>query len=189
MKKMMIAAVLAATAAGASAQTYIGGAFGQGHVNVECGDATSCDKSDNGYKIYAGYKVNPAIAIEAAYVSFGEAKLTVPESGFLVDVGFESKGVLLAGAFRGALNPNFSVVGRLGLSFLKTKTSGSLLGFSESESNNSVKPYFGLGLEYALSKNVRATASADFTQATAEFDGVSDSGAVRLLSVGLQYDF
>jgi len=189
MKKVMMAAALATMVAGASAQTYFGGAFGQGNFNVDCGGATSCDKSGNGYKVYGGYKVNPAIAIEAAYVSFGEAKLVVPESGFLVNVGFKSQGVLLAGAFRGNLNPNFSLVGRLGLSFLKTKTTGSLFGFSESESKNSVKPYVGLGLEYAFNKNVRATAAADFTQATAEFDGVSDSGAVRLLSAGLQYDF
>lgn len=189
MKKMMIAAALVVAAAGASAQTYVGAAFGQGNVNVDCDGTTSCDKSDTGYKIYAGYKVNPAIAIEAAYVSFGEAKLVVPESGFLVDVGMESSGVLLAGAFRGAVTPNFSVVGRLGLSFLKTKTSASLLGFSDSESKNSVKPYFGLGMEYAFNKSLRATASADFTQATAEYEGVSDTGAVRLLSVGLQYDF
>lgn len=189
MKKMMIAAALVATAAGASAQTYIGGALGQGRVNVDCDGATSCDKSDTGYKIYAGYKVNPAIAIEAAYVSFGEAKVKTPQSGLLVDVGFKSKGVLLAGAFRGALNPDFSVVGRLGLSFLKTKTSASVLSFSDSENKNSVKPYFGLGLEYAFNKNVRAIASADFTQATAEYNGVSDTGAVRLLGLGVQYDF
>jgi hypothetical protein len=42
-----------------------------------------------------------------------------------------------------------------------------------------------LGLEHSFSKNLRASAAADFT--TGEVAG--EEGAVRLLSIGLQYDF
>lgn len=42
-----------------------------------------------------------------------------------------------------------------------------------------------MGIEFALNKNLRLTADADFS--TAEVD--NNKGSVRLLGIGLQYGF
>lgn len=177
MKKIALAALLAVSFGGASAQVYVGGGFGPSHVNIDCPAILgNCDTSDTGYKVYGGYKLNPAVALEVAYVDFGKAKFT--------GGSFASDGFLINAAFRHNFTRELNGVARLGLATLDTKLSGPrVIGGSQTDS--STKLYFGLGAEYALQKNFKVTAGADFTNA--EFQG--DSGAVRLLSIGAQYDF
>jgi len=176
MKKIALAALLAASFGGASAQVYVGGGFGPSHVNLDCPAILgNCDTSDTGYKLYGGYKLNPAVALEVAYVDFGKAKFT---GGSLAADGF-----LINAAFRHNFTRELNGVARLGVATLDTKLSADVLGRSQTDS--STKLYFGLGVEYALQKNLKLSAGADFTNA--EFQG--DSGAVRLLSIGAQYDF
>ncbi len=196
MKKIAVAGLLTAMMAAASAQVYVGGVVGKSHVNLSCEDYNlGCDKSDTGTKFYVGYKLNPTVALEAAYADFGKGTRGFTGSyfdGFLLRNGdvtesFEARGVLLAAAFRVDAHPQLALVGRLGLAALKTRFTQSMpvAAYRYSESDDSVKPYFGLGVEFALNKNLRLTADADFTNA--EVNG--DSGAVRLLGVGLQYAF
>lgn len=177
MKKIALAALLAASFGGASAQVYVGGGFGPSHVNIDCPAILgNCDTSDTGYKVYGGYKLNPAVALEVAYVDFGKAKFT--------GGSFASDGFLINAAFRHHFTRELNGVARLGVATLDTKLSGPRV-FGGSRTDSSTKLYFGLGAEYALQKNFKVTAGADFTHA--EFQG--DSGAVRLLSIGAQYDF
>lgn len=188
MKKIALAGLLTAMMAAASAQVHVGGAVGQARVNLSCEDFDlGCDKSDTGHKVYVGYKFNPLIAIEAAYVDFGKGTRGYTDSGSEFTQSFESRGALVAAAFRHAAHPQLSLVGRVGLSFLKTKYKESArdYGVTSSLSDESIKPYFGLGIEFALNKSLRITADADFT--TAEVD--DEKGSVRLLSVGLQHSF
>lgn len=174
MKKIALAALLAASFGGASAQVYVGGGFGPSHVNIDCPAILgNCDTSDTGYKVYGGYKLNPAVALEVAYVDFGKAKFT--------GGSFATDGFLINAAFRHNFTRELNGVARLGVATLDTKLSGPFV----SQTDSSTKLYFGLGVEYALQKNFKITAGADFTNA--EFQG--DSGAVRLLSIGAQYDF
>lgn len=183
MNKIAFAAALMALTGAASAQltnkAYIGGAFGPSEVSVECGFGRSCDNSDTGYKVYAGFKVHPQVAIEAGYIDFGKSNINVGSFnlGSLAVDGF-----LVNAAGRLPLTRELNGVGRLGLAFLDTKVSGPAL---VNRTEGSTKPYFGLGLEYAFTKNFKGSASADFT--TGELDG--DEGSVRLLSIGVQYDF
>jgi outer membrane protein W len=189
MKKIAVAALLTAMMGAASAQAYIGGVIGRSHLNMECADYNlGCDKSDTGTKLYAGYKFNPLIALEAAYVDFGKGTRGFTDNSFGdIHDSFEASGVLVAAAFRYAAHPQLSLVGRVGLSFLKTKFNQTApdVGGTYSASDDSVKPYIGVGIEFALNKNLRLTADADFT--TAEVD--NNKGSVRLLGVGLQYGF
>lgn len=181
MKKIALAAVLIGSMAGASAQVYVAGNVGQSHFSIDCTDA-SCDKSDMGYKLTAGYKLNPMVALEASYVNFGKLKVRgTDDAGDPFSGDLKTSGLLFAAAVRYEAAPAVSLVGRLGLSSLKTKLSSSLGGGDTS----STKPYFGIGAEYSLNKQMRLTAGADFTRAKVD----NDSGSVRLLSVGAQYDF
>lgn len=177
MKKIALASLLLAMVGSASAQVYVGGAFGPSHVNMDCPAILgSCDTSDTGYKVYGGYKLNPMVALEVAYIDFGKAKFT--------GGSFATDGFLINAAFRHNFNRELNGVARLGVATLDTKLSGPrVIGGSQTDS--STKLYFGLGLEYAFTKNLKGTVGADF--ANAEFKG--DSGSVRLLSIGAQYDF
>lgn len=185
MKKIAVAGLLIAMMSVASAQVYVGGNIGQGHANVDCDGLISCDRTDTGYKLYAGYQITPGIAVEGAYVSFGKAQAKARYGNVLVNAELKSNGVLLAAALRHGFTPEFSVVGRLGLSFLSTETKAWSGAVNASSTSDSVKPYLGLGAEFAMTKSLRATVAADFTEAEDE----DSSGRVRLLSVGLQYNF
>lgn len=183
MNKIALAASLLALATSASAQltnkAYIGGAFGPSNVAVDCGALGSCDNNDTGYKLYAGFKVHPQIAIEGGYIDFGKSNINLISYGagsIAVD------GFLLNAAGRLPFTRELTGVGRLGLAFVDTKSTGYPYG---NRTDGSTNAYFGLGLEYSFNKNLRGTASADFT--TGEVAG--EEGAVRLLSIGLQYDF
>ena len=92
-------------------------------------------------------------------------------------------GFLLNAAGRLPFTRELTGVGRLGLAMLDTKVSGSTN--YGNRTYGSTNAYFGLGLEYSFNKNLRGTAAADFT--TREVAG--EEGNVRLLSIGLQYDF
>lgn len=187
MKKIAVAGLLTAMMGMASAQVYLGGAVGQSRVNLACEDHSTCDKTDTGHKLYAGYKFNPLLALEAAYVDFGKGSRGYTFSGYRVSETVEGHGALVAAVFRYAAHPQLALVGRVGASFLKSKWSQTVSAFGEfdSESDNSVKPYVGLGIEFSLNKNLRLTAETDFTRA--ELD--DDTYAVRMLGVGLQYAF
>lgn len=174
MKKFSLAGLLMAMMGAASAQVYVGGAFGPSHVE-DCG-VYSCDKSDTGYKVYGGYKINPIIAIEAAYIDYGKAKITTIGGGDVSADGF-----LINAAFRHHATRELSLVGRVGLSMLDAKLRRPL----GSTSDSSTKLYFGLGLEYAFTKNLKGTVSADFTSA----EVAGEDANVRLISIGAQYDF
>jgi len=188
MKKIAVAGLLTAMMAAASAQVYVGGAIGQARVNLSCEDfELGCDKSDTGHKLYVGYKFNPMVAIEGAYVNFGKATRRFTESGDNVTQKLESTGPIVAAVFRYAAHPQLSLVGRVGVSFLSTKFDQSppTYAYSGSTTDESVQGYFGFGIEFAMTKNLRLTADADFT--TAEV--MDEKGSVRLLSMGLQYGF
>lgn len=188
MKKIAVAGLLTAMMAAASAQVYVGGAVGQARVNLACEDYNlGCDKTDTGHKLYVGHKFNPLIAIEAAYVNFGKATRGYTDGGYDITESFEASGPIVAAAFRYAAHPQLSLVGRVGFSFLSTKykSHGPNYPFGSSTTDESVQGYLGLGVEFALTKNLRLTADADFT--TAEV--MDEKGSVRLLSAGLQYAF
>ncbi len=188
MKQIALAIALIGTMASASAQSplYMAGNLGQAHISADCSGALSCDKSDIGYKLTAGYQVNPLVALEASYIDFGKLKASgYDENADVVNAKVESSGFLLAAALRHNVNPKVSLVGRLGLSILDSKGTVSAFGVSGSKSYNSTKPYLGLGAEYALNKQLRLTVGADFTRI--ELD--DESTSVRLLSAGAQYAF
>ena len=52
---------------------YIGGAFGQTEVALDCAGTTACDDSDSGWKIFAGYQFNRNFAVELGYGDLGRS--------------------------------------------------------------------------------------------------------------------
>mgnify|MGYP006174555269 CR=1 FL=1 len=183
--------MLAAMSVAVSADgIYVAGALGQSKANLECDGTTVCDDADIGFKMLVGSRITPTIALEAGYVNFGKVSMAGNYGGYQAIAAFESHGMLVNGAFRYAATPAFSLVGRVGISVLRTTVSGAVAGYSNvSDDKVAVSPYLGLGMEYALTKTLRLTADADFTEAEGELRGNSDSASVQLMSIGLQYAF
>lgn len=178
MKKMVLAAVLAAIAGTASAQGYVGAVTGLTSYGVDCAGTTRCDKNDTGYKVYGGYQIDPNWGVEVGYTDFGKTSATVGA----LDLQVKAKAVSLVGVLRGQFSTDWSGVVRLGIASVKSTLSAAGLG-SNSESN--VKAYAGIGVEYALTKDFKITASGDFTDIEVE----DQTGGVKMLSLGLQYGF
>jgi len=182
MKKtiLAIAALSALSANSAFAQTYVGGAIGQGHVNLDCAGLSNCDNSDTGYKIFGGYKFTPNVAGEVTYFNFGKAKASAGG----VDATVKGTGVGLGVAFLGDFAPQWSGVARLGVASNRVKVdtnpTSSVVG-SESSTN----AYLGFGIGYEISKGLQLTGALDFSRA--KYQG--SSGNIRLATVGLTYGF
>jgi OmpA-OmpF porin, OOP family len=181
MKVWCVALGLMTMVGTASAQWYAGGTVGAGNVDTDC-----CGSGGGtGFKVYGGYEIpNRHVAnlsVEAGYIDFGEASRS----------GLVSKASLSATAWTGAavlrmkFNPAFTGVGRLGMANVEATASSSVLIVGASRSDSSFQPYFGLGLEYRLSPKWKVTGSMDFTT----YDLGSESGSVRLIGAGAQYEF
>lgn len=181
MKSFLVGAALVASAAGASAQVYMGSSVGWAKFATQCDpDAVSCDKSSAGYRVHVGYDDTAKIAGELGYLNFGKIKLNYND-GYAESA--KASAVTLGLAFRADLGRDVKGVLRIGAA-----------GVSITESTNDgyrqrsrgMNPYLGLGLEYNVLPNVKAIGALDMTR------GKSDNGNsadLYLLSAGVQYHF
>lgn len=181
MKQFLTAAGLAIVASACQAQGYVGAGVGASNHSVDCADTSKCDRSDVGYKLYGGYKLNPVVSAELAYVDFGKSKYTY--TGQNVDI--KASAVVLAAAARYEFSPGFSGVGRFGVANVSAEANGP----ANSVSTTKAKLYYGLGLDYAIKRDLKAVFFADFTKATLKSNGTSDSGSIRLVGLAIQKDF
>ena len=181
MKKILLAAALTAVCGLASAQGYAGAIAGLTMINYDGPAGGSKDDSDVGFKIYGGYEVAPNIAIEVGYATLGKAKGTLgPQTEEIKASAFS-----VVGAFRFPIADEFTGVGRLGLASVTGKYSTNALG-GKNTSKSAIKLYTGLGLEYAIAKDVKLVGAFDLTNADIEGPTGTDSGAVFLIGAGLQ---
>lgn len=193
MHNTLITVLLATASMGALAQSqpapkfpslYFSGAIGQSHTALDCAGTLSCDKTDTGVKLLVGVPVHPVVALEVAYVDFGKARFKAPVDGVgVVDGSFKASGWLGAVALRHAFHPQLHGVLRLGASALSTEGQGSAGRITVKLQDDAIKPYVGLGLEFAATRNLQVIGGLDFTRA--ELEG--ESASMRLLSIGLQY--
>ena len=183
--------LIASTAMATDTGWNIGASIGASELRDESGDCDgtlSCDTSDVGYKVSAGYTFTPNFAVEMAYVDLGEAKAEFdPEaldSGALTlsDTGFAAYGI--------GIYPidNFSLFAKLGFSNLKTKASVEGSGSLSSTDTNFA---WGLGAGYNFTSNI--SAAIEWERFKAEFSPIDslDLGTrdVDLFSVSAKYHF
>src|SRR5258706_4441928 len=187
MKKIIlaIAATASLSAGSAFAEGYIGGAVGQSHFNADCSGTTSCKNNDTGYKLFGGYKFSPNLGAELTYFDYGKATASLQSGSTLITGQLRGTGLRLAVAFMGDFAPQWSGVARLGIASNRAKvtaTAGTLTG---SDSETKAAAYAGLGVGYAISKELKVDAALDFSKL--KFSG--ETFNVRLLSVGVTYAF
>jgi len=182
MKHIVLGAMALALSASALAENYIGATIGASHIDIDCSVGTQCDDGDTSFKLYGGVDVShqaalPGLALEVAYIDFGTARVTAP---FVTVQSIDVSAVTFGAAIHPKFTPALSGVARLGVAYVDAKSSGLL-----ASSSSNLKLYAGLGLEYALNKQFKLVGGADFIN----YDTGRQSGAVHLLSVGVQYGF
>jgi OmpA-OmpF porin, OOP family len=182
---LSIAAAALMLSSGAFAQVYIGAGFGSATVDVDCAGTTTCDTSSTGWKAFGGYKFGPNWGAEVNYFDFGKAKATLDTGEGILSGEVKATGVGVGVAMFGQFSPSWSGVARVGIASTEAKVSGSVGGFSASDSETSTNAYFGLGLGYLISKNLSIDGAMDFSRV--KYSG--ESANVRLLSIGLTLSF
>jgi OOP family OmpA-OmpF porin len=180
-----LAAIALSFATSAFAQgAYIGGAVGVADADIDCAGTLACDTQSTGYKAFAGYKFNRFVAAEIGYMNLGKSTATV-DVGPLVDVAIKNSGFTAGVAGFLPFSQQFTGVGRLGVYFNKTKVSGASGGFGVSMDESNTSAYAGLGVGFAVTKQLSIDAGFDVTNM--EFQGEQNN--VVLWSLGLRYGF
>jgi OOP family OmpA-OmpF porin len=179
--------VAALTVAGSANAWYAGGSYGQtlyedlcDSVSAEAG--ATCDDDPYGYKIFAGAKLSPNVALEAAYMDFGEATASSSVSNRTLSVeGFNFSVLGIK-----PLSKSFEVFIKGGLLFwegetVKTGTVNSTISVNDSDIN------FGFGANFNV--NEKLALRAEFER----FHNLSyESSAetpVSYLSLGVVINF
>ena len=222
MKKSLVLASLLLASGLAAAQTathtgvYVGGSVGGAWVDMGnvAGDVANIarsagatnvtsdeDEGDTVFKLFAGYKFNKNFAIEGGYADLG--KYTASASGFIDGAPASAGGDVKAyaifidavGFLPAGSNEDFSVFGKAGLAYTKTKlnASGSAPGIgissvSVSESDSEVVPKLGLGAQYYVTRNVALRAEYDIYFNVGDEDKTGESN-VQVVSATLTVGF
>ncbi|HSB22014.1 MAG TPA: porin family protein [Burkholderiaceae bacterium] len=164
---LVFGSLLAAAATAGAQQLYFGAGGGVTHTNADCTGTVSCETSDNGWKAYAGYHINPLWSVEVLGYDMGTSRGAVDFPGFgLVNSSLKTTGFGLASAVTLPLGGFADFYGRLGVgsNTLKIDVSGSLGNGSDSES--SAQLLWGVGLGFRVSPNVSIRTEIDGTSAT-----------------------
>ena len=107
-----------------------------------------------------GYEYNPNFAAEAGYLNSGTLAYKATGTGVAtIKADTKVTGFQLAAVGTAPLSDKFSVFGKLGYSFLTTKSDITIgtVKSTASEKNNGLG--FGLGASYKLADNIRVKAS------------------------------
>ena len=189
---VIAAALFASTAMAEGTGWNIGASVGASELRDESGDCdgtASCDTSDVGYKISAGYSFMPNFAIEMAYVDLGKADFGSGDTMSFSGTGFAAYGI--------GIYPvdDFSLFAKVGFSNLKTKASvvsaTSDPPVSGSISSTNTNFAWGIGAGYNFTRNI--SAALEWERFQAEFSPIDilDLGTrdVDLFSVSAKYHF
>lgn len=212
--KLAIAVLLSPSAAalGNEAGFYVYGSAGQAQSDRKAqADATitgagitaftsEADETDTGYKLQAGYRFNPYIAVEGGYASLGKytyrAEATAPVTATR-DGNIEIDGWNLGIVPRLPLSPNFALFAKAGvLDYeLTFRCSGTGVPCTNPDRSDSGRPvYYGAGLEWKLAahwllraeyevfKDIGEAFNTDGTTGTSKAD-------VTMTSLGIGYRF
>lgn len=145
-----------------------------GHSNLrhfggsDLGPGISADNSDTSYGLYTGYQFHKNFSTELGYNKLGDYSTS---NG---DVRASSWNLSLVGRYD--FTPRVAGTARLGVGFTNVKYEG--------DSHNKSTPVYGLGLEYAVNKQVALTTGWD------RYQNFGDTGhKLDNFSVGMKYKF
>ncbi len=207
MRNLLLGAVLAGAALAASAQPleprgYIGANYGVSRYDIDGCGGFSCDETGKAWRVHAGYQFLPWLAIEGAYLNFGEAEvpgvLLNPPVGttalptpsdlrtnayVLSLVGRIPIGAaaLFAKVGYGAVTAKFS-----GNSRVRNNTTGAITFFNSEARETDGKFVYGLGASVDFAGSWRARFDWDRTNAK---DNINPEYDVSMYTLGIGYRF
>lgn len=187
MKKLIFALIAGATAmTAAQAQVsspYIGLGVASADHDFKIGAAGTSDS--DGYKasgkIFGGFDVTPMFGVEAGYTDIRKADHTYTIGGVPGRATTEGSRSYLAAKATFPVNDAFSVYGKLGAGYSKTKLRATTL---PSDSDSDTEVYAGLGGQYKLSDQVALTLEYERYGKSKDFGVKADA-----ITVGARYSF
>ena len=187
----------------ADAGFYLGAGIGQtnsnltGDINrvlVDEGfvvDGISLSKNDTGWKLFAGYAVNPYLAAELSYIDLGKTDADIAIGGRIpgrIKTSMEMDGVNLGLKVSYPFDDQFSAFAKLGGFFWNAKATAnanlSVGSGTSSQKDDGTDFSYGLGLSYAFTDHVSLRGDWDRYRLGSDADADVD-----LWSVSAQYQF
>jgi len=158
---------------------YFGINVGRSDFQTSCGAlALRCDNSDSTGKIYLGGLFNPYFGAEVGYSNPGNVRRAGGTT--------EAHGINLSLVGRLPLGSQFSLYGKLGANYGRTRVSSAAGTGIASGRENGWGPTYAIGASWDFATNWSAVLEADRTRY--DFAG-NNRDWVRTTSVGLQYRF
>lgn len=187
MKKLIfavLAGVTAMTAAQAQVSSpYIGLGVASSDHDFKIG-AAGTSKSD-GYKasgkIFGGFDVNPMFGVEAGYTDVRRAEHSYTIGATTGTATTEGSRTYLAAKATMPVNEAFSVYGKLGAGYSKTKFRSTTLG---SANDSDTEVYAGLGGQYKISDKMALSLEYERYGKSKDFGAKADA-----ITVGARYSF
>lgn len=136
------AALLAPSAA--FCQAYVGIGVGPSKIDINCAGATTCDKTDSGFKFYGGLNWWGPFAVEATYFDWGKADSSSAVVGGSSALNTRANGIGLGAAYFLRLAWG-ECVARAGAARNRAKTTVTLNGVSTEDRFSGIEPYYGFG--------------------------------------------
>ena len=186
-------ALISLASGSAFAQTYVGVNVGASHADHGCGASestgtiTSCDKNDFAWKLTGGYQLpGTPFAGELTYFDLGKFK----GSGTGTSADAKDSYWGLGGAYRPVFGGGWGGVARVGAAYGTSKVDYSLAELAGDQSKNGWHPYYGVGVNYEIAKNVKIEADWDNTRITSQVPSfASSTNVINTYSIGATLGF
>jgi opacity protein-like surface antigen len=189
MKKIIaiaaLSAALSTSAFAAGNNAYVFADIGSASFsNTTTGNITFPNPGSFG--IGAGYQFNSNVAAELGYTAFGDSSVTVVNTGVTAKLKTSSLHAAVVGTY--PFNPQFSAIGKLGVSSNKVDGSNSA-GFAYNASKTSL--YYAVGGQYNINQQFAIRAQYEnvgkFNTTTPTMFGQDMSAST--FSIGGVYNF
>jgi hypothetical protein len=162
----LVAATLSTTALAENPTGfYVGGGFGRFNLDIDSpadfgnGINAAVDDNDNSYKLFAGWRLLPFLAVEAAYVNLGEPGDAISSSGSNGRYRLKADGFAPSVIGSIPVGP-FELSGKLGYYYydvdVRTNLNNGGSQFLSGKSRNDFFYGFGLGITFLDHLHVKA---------------------------------
>ena len=176
------------TSTGAKSSSFYGGASVGRSYHDNCdelsgnqyGENFSCSREngDPAWKVFGGYKIMPNLAIEGAYIDFGEYSTVHQFENRDEDPAFEAHGLSLSAVGIIPVNERINLFAKVGVLHWEQEVSDPNHLERGTQHNEGTDLALGLGAEIKLSKNISLRAEAE------HFDDLD----ANLFSVGVVFN-
>lgn len=181
---LAFAALTAASWVGA-ADISVGAGAGLDRGRGECVASFACDRSSAYGKLFAGWRVDDRVDVQAVYFGAGrfQGGDTTPR-GTAFGGTFKASGFGVTAGWRQELAPSWSLGARAGAAAVRTRFDYADPAIA-SVAKTTVQPLLGVSLAYAITPTVRLSLDYDLTR----FKVHTTRGSLQMLGLAAQYSF